>query len=461
MDGSVVALSSIYLSFLSILGVYYAHRLAVQSGSYLSTRPLLLLNFVIVYPVSGIIHLLALGPNRGYFDLLNTSPDYIYTACAASTIAFLALMWGLGKRLVNARKAAVFDRYWDKYDTLGTWFIVLLIGPLALYGLTTVQAVVEGAQSVRNITLASGNARFVFLSQWFPWVVTMAAAYVIVRTRNFGQVFALAVVATAVIIIVWSVRWSGGRSIIIVFILPLLAYSWPYLKSLRVIGLVSGSIALAIYILFLSKLRQESYLSGQETNIFSWIDWEWGRFSMVGVAIKFTDSIRMLLGESVINGIVSDINPFIALVGLQINTDVYLSSLNVASVILIGSYDFKHIVPGLTAEAYMNYGFAGVAVAYFLLGRLALYIDQKLSSGCYGLTRLFLYYVAALVAFRAMVGETHILLFYILYAGLPLALMALVTSLLGRRSRRAAARRAATVQGSAVTDAGEMGRVAA
>ena len=442
MDASVATLSSLYLAVLSTLGLFHAYRLAAQSGTIFSARPLLMLNFVIVYPISGIIHLLELGPNRGYFDLLHTSPEHIYNACLAATIAFSGLAWGMGREPVSAQKAAVFDRHWDKYDTSGMLVVVLLVGPLSLYGLTIVQAVVEDAQTTRNITLATGNARFVFLSQWFPWVITMAAAFFIAKTRNVRPVYVLAVLAAASIVIIWSVRWSGGRSIIIVFVMPILIYAWPYLKGLRVASLLIGSALLFSYILLLSQERQDSYVAGQETNILSWLDWEWGRFSMVGLAMTFTDHIRMLFGESILNGISNTLNPLTSLIGIQFNTDGYLSSLNVASVVLIGSYDFKHIVPGLTAEMYMNFGLAGVGAAYFLLGWFARFIDRKLSDRCYGLTRLFLYYILALVAFRVMVGESHILLFYILFPGLPLTLVAWITSVVAARSRRAAAKKA-------------------
>lgn len=432
LEGSVAV-----LVLTTAIGGAFCWLYARASGTVANFRTLVLGSYLLVQPLSGIAHLTRLGASRGYVDLLAFPADHLLQATAAALLGLAGFVVGAGR----IRKAAATATagppplFATRTERLVAVLVVLGLGPLAVWGVLEVNAIAESLDARRIIGLDGGTARFSFLSHWFTWIVSLAAALVLSRAPPRAALWKLAVVATALGLIVGSLLWSGGRSVLLVMALPLVLLAWPYLRGVRGIAALTGAVALTLAVATISGIRGD-------ISVGNWFDWEWGRFSMLATSLEYVRVNGYLMGETFVAGLVAVVGPPLGLAGLPLGSGDMLTSTDVASRVLFGHFDAIHVVPGFTAELAVNFGLPGVLAGYFALGRASAWIDGRLARQEGATGRLLLLYLGGLLSLRVIGADSAALLFYLFYSGTPLLLAAAGAALLAGLRQTGAARHA-------------------
>lgn len=426
----MVDISTILLALTAIVGSYCCYIFARRSGSFANFRTIVLANFLIVQPLSGIAHLREWGSTRGYFDLLNYPDDYILQATIAAILGMVFLTLGARKPLPQELSPDISNKrsFWaTRRDPTIVLLVVLLFGPISLYGLVQMNAIAGGLGTARVIALDGGAARFSFLSHWFTWVVSLTAMLAIYRLPRNKPHFVLFVLGVAVALIAASLSWTGGRSILIVMCLPITLFALPYLRGVRTLAIIIGAVAFIGYAVIISEVRSSSLVSGTGVNFGNWLDWEWGRFSIVGTSLEFVRGNGFLNGQTFLAGLASVAYPILGMLGIQTGSLNLLTSTDISSRVLFGNFDSIYVVPGFTAELVANFGLFAVIPGYFLLGRAAWWVDASLRKHTGGLQEILLFYIGSLLAFRVIAADSASILFYLLYSGGPLLLVNLMS----------------------------------
>jgi oligosaccharide repeat unit polymerase len=389
-----------------------------------------------MHPLSGVVHLAAMGSHRGYFDLLNYSSDYHVQANLVTVVGLLFLVLGSNKKtFVRSRTVSTVETPLSGRDQLIAFlFIYCLIAPLAIYGMVRVGEVAGNFENARVIELRGGTARFGFMSHWVAWVVTVSAIYVINKIQSRHSVLVLIILLCAVGAIGVSLAWAGGRSILLVMSFPIIMYAMPRLQSLRAPSIAGGALALLIYVIVISETRSSSFFSGRGVDLGNWLDWEWGRYSIIGTSAEYVRSRGFLYGETFVSGLLAVILPILSVVGVDGPSTGMLTSTNITSLMLFGNYNFIHVVPGFSAELFVNFGVVGVAAGYAVLGRASWWVDSRLHQASSAFQKIFLYYIGSLLVFRVMPTGFSSFLFYLLYSGGPLLLIVGVSWFFGKRN---------------------------
>lgn len=338
---------------------------------------------------------------------MNFPADYIWQANLAALVGLVCLIIGAKKSLAVATyQPATGQAMWrSKRDMRIGVLVILLLGPAAIYGLIQVSSIATDLGSSRIIALTGGTARYAFLSHWVTWIITLGALIAISLTGSRNALAVLLIVAIGTTLIVSSLAWTGGRSMPFVMALSLVLYALPRLRGLRAIAVLLGGAAALAYIVAVSQSRSDGLGAGVDPG--NWLDWEWGRYSIIGTSFEYVRLNGFLYGQTFVSAVASAALPLLGLVGLYPATPDLLTSTDVTSRILFGTYDAIHVVPGMSAELYVNFGLVGVAVGYLALGRAAWWVDNALRRTSGALQQVFLYYLGALLAFRTIPPIPH------------------------------------------------------
>lgn len=397
----------------SALLLYFGVRLCRRGAAF---RCLLVLNYMVTQPISGIAHLSQWGTSRGYFDLLAFPSEHLTQSALAAVTGAIALLIGAGTRTPIETKSGEVISF-SRPERRIVMLLVLVLGPASLYGLIQMNSIASSIGSARIIELDGGAARFSFLSHWFAFVATTAAIFAAGKIGPKNPWVVLAALGAGFILIMLALTWSGGRSIVIVMALPLLYYSIPKLKALRWPVILCGGAAFLIYVVVVSQTRSDRLTAGAGVNLGNWLDWEWGRFSMTGLAVESASRIGLLWGETFASAFNFTLLPLFNFLGLE--APRLMTPMDVASRVTVGDFSLIYMVPGFTSELMMNFGLIGVIVGYFILGRATRVLDFAIQKSTSLLSRLFLFYVGALLVFRVLPSGSVAFLVYLTYSGTP------------------------------------------
>lgn len=439
MGNEIDLLALLALGTSALVGGLVAHHIARRLGRALNFRSMLLINYILVNQVSGIVHLSQIqGASRGYFDATAvTDPAILETAIVSSTVGLVLLCVASlhGLPLPPDRGLTEPTAPWTlPTERRAAWTLSAVLAPLTLFSMLQIQQYVSDLDATRVISVAEGYARYSFISGWFVWVVALATIAAVSGKAGTSKLFVLVVAGAAMIAIVTSLAWSGGRSVIIVMALPLLLVLLPKLDGLKWLALPTAVAAATSYILSVTETRS----IGSGSQLATWLDWEWGRFSLMGFAKQHVDAHGYLLGETFFAGILNVLFGAFRLIGIGIPNPPLRMSMNITGAELLNSSTAIHIVPGLNAELYMNFGILGVAVGYYFLGRLANWTDSKFVSSEGAILKLLYAYIGTLIVFRTISADSGSIYSYLLYTGFPLLAIAFVS----RQWRKRAALRA-------------------
>lgn len=436
MDVSTHLLPILGLTLYALGGLTVALYIAKRLGRFLNFRTLVILNYVVVSPVSGIVHLMQLkGASRGYFDVSTATDQGLVNATLGSILGLFALCLACLLKLPGDDfKPTHLPEPW--LITSEKRFIVLatlLMLPVTIFATLQIQAYVRTTELTRVIVLNDGMARFSFISNWLVWVVSFLALLIIGGRAGKSRVVTLLVTAAATLAIVASLSWTGGRSVIIVMVLPLILVVLPKLSGLRWLAVPAAITAATAYIISVSENRSSV---DRGFNVATWLDWEWGRYSMTGFATEYVENNGYVFGESFLAGITSVLLGILRLIGLPIPNPPLHTSTQMSGQHLLNSTTLVHIVPGLNAELFMNFGMFGIIGGCFVLGRVTCWVDRKYQQAPTAIVKLAFAYVGTLLVFRTVSADSGSIYSYLIYVGAPLLLAGWYSTFTRRRDKQ-------------------------
>lgn len=437
MTGStVVAQMGLFLEVL--IGLAMTVQLGSRHGGRFSVGAALLLMYLVVIPISGLVHLADIeGATRGFYDVLAHPGEQVgHELLVAVELSYLGLaaIW-LGAMLVHPRQGAKPDRPTfveasgmppRMWLTLG----LVVLGP-SLLALNDVAVLRASIDSTRVWGFDGGNARLAFLAGWAPWGITFVA--IALGSRLGGQLTRLLVLVGAVLMIYQVTAWSGGRSLALVYAVPIVVVMLPTIGRLK-IPAVLGGVAAAVFMVIEGTLKRTATFRVQGVNPAGIVDWEWGRFSMSGFATSYVNANGILYGETYLRSILEVPVSILRLVGLELDLP-FRSAAQVAGGALLGSESLSFIVPGALAESYLNLGAAGVLIVMLGFGAAASLADNAVRSPKPLALQLLLWYLVSLLLFRGLVAESLSFGTYIVFNGLPLLLAVVVATQFERRKQ--------------------------
>ncbi|RZT18923.1 hypothetical protein EV589_3185 [Mycobacterium sp. BK558] len=434
-------LNVLILAVFAAIGFTCAVALVRRTNRVLTFRLLLLLNYIIANLISGIAHLLVNSESkRGYFDAaLWLEPSQLEQAVLIQVLGLFAVTVGVFSGLpktpeVSLRPALEISRAERLFLTTQ----VIFLFPIAVFASIRIQAYVATLDLDRIIDVSGGMARYSFAAQWMVWAISLLLILAVFRGKYRQQVWPAFGLTIAVIAIAASLQWTGGRSILLVMTLPLVLVMIPRLRRARWIGV---PVAIAIFLVYLSQVSESRFANTRlgSTGLVEWLDWEWGRFSMVGFSVQYVDSHGLLLGETFAAGFENFVSGILKIVSLPAVNIPAQTSMSVAAEQLLRSNSDIYIVPGMSAEFYLNFGIPGVIVGYLVLGRLCGWADERIQRAVSPVTQLAWAYLGTLLVFRTITADSASVYNYFFFTGAPLVLAAIVSFLFHRHSAKISA----------------------
>lgn len=422
-----VSVCILLLAVFGLAGIVVGVEVARQSGRALNFRSLLIWSYVAVGPLSGIVHLLLLpGDQRGYFDALTEA------APGALAIATIATTGGLVALCIGALAVPIEVRHLDLEIpaiparlvaiVVAATTLVLLIG---VYSASVIRAYVASTGADRIIALDTGLARFSYFSNWLVWAISLTALVYYGRRVPVSRLHSVVVLSVAVVLIVASLNWTGGRSIIAVMAFPLVLVSLPRVHGYRAAFIGMAAFAGIAYIAVLTTIRTGG-TSLRGSSLLDFVDWQWGRFSMTVWASSYTAEHGLLWGQTFLASGSSFLFGASRLIGFPIQNLLVLGASQVAGRDLLHSTTQIYIVPGLGAELIMNFGMAGVILGMAALGVFCGWIDSLYVRQTNAIRALLFAYIGSILVFRTLTADSGSPLAYLFYTGAPLIVLALI-----------------------------------
>lgn len=421
------------LTFFTLTGCAAIVWVVRKAPRKLSFQVLVVVNFVVINLLSGVMHILDLGSRRGYYDAVRAlDPQQFGHLILIQGVGLLGLCVGL---LVTRESEAVVrptSQRLSHFDRLLLAFTTVIIFPIALIGVMRIREYASTLEVFggRIISVDGGMARYAFLSQWLVWCVIFSLIWLAYGSAQRSARFAFVTTTVGVVIIAASLSWTGGRSIALVFTLPLIVVMWPLFRKSSAILFTSIVIAPVAILLYLSRLSGQRAATARlgAGNVADWIDWEWGRFSMLGFGVDYVDKYGYLFGETILTSAARVVGFVFA------DSGGSRSSAQIAGAEILNSDTARYLAPGFSFEMYVNFGMLGVFAGYFAVAWVCKNIDQRIAAGDSVISQLFWAYLGTLVVFRVLPGEPSALLQFLFYSGAPL-IVVVTLSYLARRSR--------------------------
>lgn len=420
----------------TLVGAVGALAVAKRTGRILSFRVLAIVFYVIVNAVSGIFHIIDFSDvRRGYFDaVLQLESKQLLETSLLSLLGLIALLIGVTRKLppYRGRFSGEVKSLTSRERAVLTSAIILIF-PVAFWSQLKMESYAATVDTARIISVSGGLARYVFLSSWLVptiyFAVVLAASW-----RSFSgrwPIFLLLLLGVGAIAA--SVDWTGTRSSAIYLSLPLILVLAPRMpKSKTVATAFVGALGLILVTVALRQndIRQSKSAFGS-TGPADWLDWELGRFSMLGFAVQRVDRYGSLNGETFVNSFAQPLDTLFRAVGIPLFEYNSRSSTEVVAEQLLNSTTATHVVPGLSAEFYLNFSSVGILVGYLLLGRLLGWVDDRCFDSSLLTTQLAWTLAGTLLVRSIGYGSSQVIA-TLLFTGAPLLFVAFLSFSLSR-----------------------------
>jgi hypothetical protein len=430
------------LAVLSAIGATAALVIARRVG-FFRFRVLLIASYTGINLVSGIAHLFNSQNQdrsvRVYFDAVNSlDADQLDWTIVIAGIGLFALcagaFIGLPAKPLGPRRPAPLPAY----DRAMIPVLLLVITPISLIALVRIReyAATLDVFGGRIISTSGGFARYAFLTNWAVWAVSLFIiwyAYTRWGMRANSTTAALLLLAGGVAIAA-VLSWSGGRALAIVMTVPVVLVVLPLLRLSRFSLILFGSAVALIYMVRIQVLTSGRLSNSRLTSgPAEWLDWEWGRFSMLGFAVQHKEVYGALGGETVVNGLARFVDGFARLAGAGPTEYDSRMAMEVAGEYLLNSSSAIYVVPGLVSEMYMNFGSLGVVFGMGGLGLLCGWVDAKVEASQTAVIQLFWAFVGAITVYSVGL-DSGFPLPNIVWTGFPLIVAACLSYLSYRRA---------------------------
>ncbi|AMY52603.1 hypothetical protein A3L23_01252 [Rhodococcoides fascians D188] len=432
MSITAVGISASVLLAASALGFMAIWRIGKSLERQVNFRSALLLMYIVVNNISGTVHLMGLSKTRGFVDL-TSSPGGDYGAGAFGAVVLASLgtvvlsaVLLTGLRAHNIQNDRSNHRL-DRKETRIALVLALMLIPPSVPAVISIQQYVATTAATRVVALDGGLARISFLAQWLTWGIGFLAIYLISRTSSTMILRRAGILSCAVALTVLSLNWTGGRSIVVIMSMPLLVAILPTLGKLRkwtVLIFVVGAIA---YIASITSTRLEGFRTRDSADIWAFFDWQWGRFSILGFANQYVEQNGLLYGETIYYGLYYVPYGVLKLIGLGDVLPLPRSSMEVMGGEIFGDPSVTYLLPGFTAEYYMNFGSVGMLSALAVLGMLVARLDDLFRRQTSMLRRFCFAYLGTVAVFCTIPAQSGALPSYLFFTGLPVLAVLFLT----------------------------------
>lgn len=366
----------IFMSVLSLIIICHILQIIYRTKTIISGEVFTLSLFLIVYPLSALVHFYGSGFSRGHFDIVRTGSEHYLVNLSIFLICIAYFFLILGMKMVKDKepqKSNLVSKYNGTVLLFSGLFFMLIgaIGVVKIYqytGLSFSSFLFNVNKELRS-NVPSGYARYLFMRGYFPWGCLFVLSFLLGRDM-FSKHFVLkyATIAVMMFLIVFSLWFSGGRLAIIMAIVTVLFFlNKQKLIKFNVVKLTIPLVIIMFIILLLSQQRSEAYHVNPINNFINIFDWHIGRFSMIGCSIQ-------LRGECAVDNI-SIFKPFcnlfdflISLLSFEPVFSEYRSTPSYFGEFLVGNPDICGILPGGIGDMYLNLSIFGVAIWAFIFG---------------------------------------------------------------------------------------------
>ena len=427
-----VALTVLLLSASVVVGVLALIHIWTRGLDGLNLRTWMVVNFLLANVVSGFAHVLGWSRERGFYEVLTGSPtgstSGLVTAGWVTFLGVLALWAGLvcprphlfpahdARKAVPRRPLPPEGLYsFAAAHRVTVGGLALVLVGAGAFGVSRVVGATTEETGGRIISVDDGNARFAFLAGWLPWAITILVLALASRRRAPGpSVWNTILLVAGLAGLAAGGSWNGGRSDIVYAAFPLLALMLPRINVLRLPVLASGAVAFTGYLIYATTHRV-----GGSTDPWSFVDWQWGRFSMAAWAANHTELHGSLHGETVWSALLNMPLSLLHFAGIDADSP-FRSMVEVSGYDLLGGEDQIYVVPGFSAEMLLNFGVAGAVAGYFLLGLGSAVVADAYSRTRSETNRVLLAAIGATLVFQGIVGQLESFEVFVTLSILPL-----------------------------------------
>ena len=415
-----------------VVGVLALIHIWTRGQDGLNLRTWMVANFLLANVVSGFAHVLGWSEERGYYEVLTGDPvgstSGLVTAGWATFLGSVALWAGLmvprlrlipvrdSRKLVPPRPLVPENLYsFAAAHRVTVGGLALVLAGAGALGVSKVVGATTDQTGGRIIAVDDGNARFAFLAGWLPWAVTILVLTLASRRRQPGPSLWNTVLLVAGLGgLALGGSWSGGRSELVYAAFPLLALMLPRINVLRWPFLTAGGIAFTGFMIYTTMHRV-----GGTTDPWSFVDWQWGRFSMAAWADNHTDVHGMLGGETVWSALLNVPLSLLHFAGINVDSP-FRSMVEVSGYDLLGGEDQIYVVPGFSAEMLLNFGLVGAIGGYFVLGLVSAIVSDAYNRSRSETNRVLLATMGSTLVFQGIVGQLESFEVFVTLSILPL-----------------------------------------
>lgn len=397
---------------------------------------LLFLNCTVTLPLSGLVHMAQLpGVSRGYVDLMEdpeSGPLFYATVLTLLAGASLVIGNSFARRCSpqSGARSTVASEYLaprrrEIYILLMAVAVLAPISVAANMRLQT-QAIVDPA--TRFISVKHGGAADYYVATWLPWCISFGCILLLARRTWMRSPWVVCVlVAVAFVTDVACLQWTGGRTLALVLATPLVAVTAPLMG--RSLWLFLGGLSVAGAIYLRSVTLGRTHGRTDLLSVWSWIDWQWGRFSMLGWAHEYVSVHGLLSGETLLRSISSSIQAVAGLMGISVGNAGLQSSSQVVANGLANDPSATYIVPGMAGEFFLNFGISGVLLGFMFIGYCAGVVDRKIRGSRSLVVQLLWAYLGSVLVWRTITSTSDAFVAYLIFSGTPILAVVAIASL--------------------------------
>jgi hypothetical protein len=432
--------------FLALCGAVCAFCAVVavrRTGRVFNLKSVILVNYLIVYPVSGLISLSSVNSSHGYFSY-NNLPRL--SAGPALTTAVIVNFVALGSLVVALRPGMrqVARPHEVRMSRQSRTVFVAIALVLALPAVASVRRLSSYAgmkDLSRIISLSGGMARYSYLANWLNWVIAFLLLCLLTGKLFTSDLAKVALLTAAFAAMAVGLHWNGGRSVLVIYALPLLLAALPTLRrrAQYAVAVIAGIGGIALATELTSKRLQGTTFGQTQSVLGQVFDWQYGRFSMQLWSYQYVHDTGFQFGRTILSGISSVPRSVTAFLGLGNLPTFGMPVTAITGKYFLGdaSASSQYIVPGLSAEMYLNLGLVGVVVGYAGLGALVRWCDGRLDAAADFAPRLLFAYLGTLLIFQTLTASAGALVGYFFLNGLPLIVAVVIVKVMTAAPRTA------------------------
>jgi hypothetical protein len=402
---------------------------------------LLLSVYCITFPISGISHFLTKSSLfRGYFDLAKYDQTNLpFETTLLSLVIEIALIIGV----ILSRNISILEKDLRLPIHRSSKIVnLLLLGliPISFFALSIVTEFIDRSATKRVLFLDGGLARYFFISIWIVWPIIFFALYLLhttrVRERTTRQFLLILVSA---VLLFSALNWTGSRLLTLLFVAILILNSPQLSLKLRRSIVLFSPLVFVLYVYGTTMNRIEAFSYGKNSfSISGLLDWQVGRFSILGATLKFNADEGILQGSTLVGSITQSISGVARLVGISIfdKIEPNLSVSQEFGVVVFSDPNNRYLAPGLIIEVYRNFGLSGLVLVSLATPVIVrwFYVRSRRNYDLFS-NVIFTYFTIVFV-FVVFLSSSESLIAYFFYYPFPLFLILFVNRIRTTRDTR-------------------------